>query len=113
MYNAPETTTEVTMDRRRFLALTPAALAPAKFAAAAPLQALSAEKSKLKITGVRLVHTRPRKPAPSYAPAPGSWSTGGVEIANPMSLYPEYKPMRSLFQPDPGQLGGFTVEIST
>jgi L-alanine-DL-glutamate epimerase-like enolase superfamily enzyme len=30
-----------------------------------------------------------------------------------MSIYPEYKAQRSLFQPDPGKLGGFTVEIST
>ncbi len=67
----------------------------------------------MKITGVRLVRTRPRRPVPSYQPAPGSWSTGGVEVANPMSLYPEYKARRSLFMPDPGKLGGFTVEIAT
>ena len=71
------------------------------------------EKSKLKITGVRLVHTRPKRPVPAYQPAPGSWSTGGVEVANPMSIYPEYKAQRSLFMPDPGKLEGFTVEIST
>ena len=71
------------------------------------------EKSKLKITGVRLVHARPKRPLPSYEPAAGSWSTGGVEVANPMSIYPEYKATRSLWNPDPGKLGGFTVEIST
>src|SRR5260370_16226549 len=71
------------------------------------------EKSKLKIDGVRLVRTRPKRPVPSYQPAPGSWSTGGVEVANPMSGYAEYKARRSLFMPDRGKLEGFTVEIST
>ncbi len=82
-------------------------------AVALPALPFQAEKSKLKITGVRLVQTRPRRPLPAYTPAPGSWSTGGVEVASPMSIYPEYKAQRSLFQPDPGKLGGFTVEIST
>ncbi len=94
------------MDRRSFLGWTPLALL-------APMQALAQEKSKLKITSVRLVQTRPRRPLPTYTPAAGSWSTGGVEVANPMSIYPEYKAMRSLFQPDPGKIGGFTVEIAT
>lgn len=67
----------------------------------------------MKITSVRLVKTRPRRPLPSYTPAAGSWSTGGVEVANPMSIYPKYKAMRSLFQPDPGKLEGFTVEVAT
>src|SRR5438093_10243093 len=71
------------------------------------------EKSKLKITSIRLVRPRPKRPVPSYTPAPGSWSTGGVEVANPMSIYPEYKAKRSLFQPNPGDLDGFTVEIAT
>jgi L-rhamnonate dehydratase len=30
-----------------------------------------------------------------------------------MSIYPEYKPMRSLFMPDAGKLEGFWVEIAT
>src|SRR5713226_9436803 len=76
-------------------------------------QGIRGEKSKLKITGVRLVRTRPRRPVPAYKPAPGSWSTGGVEVANPMSIYPEYKAQRSLFMPAPGALEGFTVEIAT
>ncbi|HOL72875.1 MAG TPA: enolase C-terminal domain-like protein [Bryobacteraceae bacterium] len=67
----------------------------------------------MKITSVRLVRTRPRRPVPSYRPAPGSWSTQGVEVANPMSIYPKYKANRALFFPDPGHLGGFTVEIAT
>jgi len=94
------------MHRRDFLRLSLAAL---------PLPALpfQSEKSKLKITGVRLVQPRPKRPLPAYTPAPGSWSTGGVEVASPMSIYAEYKPQRSLFQPDPGKLPTFTVEIST
>ncbi|MCC6393103.1 MAG: hypothetical protein IT167_21060, partial [Bryobacterales bacterium] len=82
-------------------------------AEAAPPLPFAGEKSRLKITGIRLVHTRPAHPLPQYTPSAGSWSTQGVEVANPMSIYPEYKATRSLFFPDPGKLGGFTVEIST
>ncbi|MBM3776013.1 MAG: hypothetical protein FJW37_12755, partial [Acidobacteria bacterium] len=82
---------------------------------AAPLPALpfQAERSKLKITGIRLVRTRAKRPLPEYTPAAGSWSGGGVEVANPMSIYPEYKAMRSLFMPNPGKLEAPTVEITT
>ena len=95
----------MTMRRRDFLKFAPVA--------ALPVPAFQSTPSKMKITGVRLVQVRPKRPVPPYKPAAGSWSTGGVEVANPMSIYPEYKAMRSLFQPDPGKLGGFTVEIST
>src|SRR5678815_4682529 len=94
------------MHRRDFLRT---ALAPVTL----PALPFQAEKSKLKITGVRLVQTRAKRPVPVFKPAPGSWSTGGVEVANPMSIYEEYKAMRSLFQPDPGKLPGFTVEVTT
>ena len=87
------------MLRRRFLSM------------ALPALALAAGRQK--ITGVRLVRTRPKRPVPAYKPAPGSWSTGGVEVANPMSIYPEYKAQRSLFQPSTPEMGGFTVEIAT
>ena len=93
------------MRRRDFLEL--AALGLAGRLPALPFQS---EKSKLKITGVRLVQTRPKRPLPSYKPAAGSWSTVGGLVANPMSIYPEYKAQRSLFFP---QLGPFKVEIST
>lgn len=95
------------MHRRGFL--TRISLAAAFPAAALPFQA---ERSRMKISSVRLVRTRPRRPVPAYKPAPGSWSTQGVEIANPMSIYPKYKPQRSLFFPDPGPFTGFTVEIA-
>ena len=65
----------------------------------------------MKITGVRLVEPKPRRPLPAYTPSPGSWSTGDVEVANPMSIYPQYKPKRSLFMAD--KIPSFTVEIST
>lgn len=64
------------MDRRQFLSLAPA-VALAAFDA--PALAFQQEKSKLKITGIRLVNVKPRKPAPVFTPAPGSWSTGSVE----------------------------------
>jgi L-alanine-DL-glutamate epimerase-like enolase superfamily enzyme len=98
------------MNRRSFIRLSGISFAGL---AALPALPFESEKSKLKITGVRLVRTRPKHPAPSYTPAPGSWSTQGVEVANPMSIYPEYKPVRALWNPDPGKFGGFTVEIST
>src|ERR1700685_567293 len=101
------------MRRRNFLALGGgAALGLIHHGNAMPVP-FQDEKSKLKITGVRLVQTRPKRPVPVYQPAPGSWSTGSVEVANPMSMYPEYKAQRSLFMPDAGKLEAFTVEIST
>jgi L-alanine-DL-glutamate epimerase-like enolase superfamily enzyme len=69
------------------------------------------EKGKLKITSVRMVRPRPKRPLPQYTPAPGSWSTDGVEFANPMSIYPKYKPRRELFTAD--DLGPQAVEITT
>src|SRR5581483_3083219 len=109
-FNNPASARYPVMRRRHFLTVGGVALGLADRAAPLPFQE---EKSKLKITGVRLVRTRPKRPVPKYTPAPGSWSTGGVEVANPMSIYPAYKARRSLFMPDPGKLEGFTVEIST
>src|SRR5215467_1442874 len=93
------------MLRRSFLGVT--ALAPATSLA------FQFEKSKLKISSVRLVNPRPRRPLPAYTPTLGSWSTTGVEVASPMSIYPEYKSNRALFMPEAGSLEGFTVEIVT
>jgi len=98
------------MNRRDFLNLT--GTAATGVLAALPLS-FAQEKSKLKITGVKIVRTRPKRPVPAFKPAAGSWSTGGVEVANPMSIYPKYKPMRSLFMADGPGMGGFTVEIAT
>ena len=95
------------MNRRSFLKRT------GLYAVTLPVLAFQEEKSKLKIAGVRLVQTRPKHPVPDYTPSPGSWSTQGVEVANPMSIYPAYKATRSLWNPDQGKLPGFTVEIAT
>lgn len=69
------------------------------------------EKSDLKITSIRMVHPRPKRPVPKYEPAPGSWSTEGVEVASPMSIYPQYKAHRDLFMAE--DLGPNAVEIGT
>src|SRR5260370_41503567 len=98
------------MDRRTFIEL--GLKLSGASALGLPALAFQDEKSNLKITGVRIVQTRPKRPLPSYTPAPGSWSTGGLEVANPMSIYSEYKATRSFWNPDPGKLGAFTVEIS-
>ncbi len=96
------------MHRRHFLA------SAALSSAVAPRAlAFQGEKSRLKITSVRVVRTRPKRPLPAYQPAPGSWSTQGAEVASPMSIYPKYKARRSLYFPDPGRLDSFTVEIAT
>ena len=100
------------MNRRQLLRTAPLAALGAQ-SPAQESTPFAGEKSKLKITGVRLVKTQRVKRAPEYTPAPGSWSTGGVEVANPMSIYPEYKATRSLFMADPGKVPSFTVEIST
>jgi len=91
------------MKRRDFLSL---AAAPAL-----PALAWAQEKSKLKITDIKIVRTRPRKPYPAYTPAAGAWSTQGVEVANPVSIYPEFKPRRELFAAT--NVPSFTVEVTT
>ena len=106
------------MDRREFLSSTLVPLAATTLnavpAAAQPLPPplpFQAEKSKLKITGIRMVRPQQKRPIPTYTPAPGSWSTGGVEVANPMSIYAKYKAQRSLFMAE--DLGPEWVEITT
>jgi L-rhamnonate dehydratase len=99
------------MDRRDFLAGAASLAAASASAISWPSFAWSQEKSNLKITGIRLVETRPARPYPEFKPAPGAWSTNFVEVANPMSIYPEFKPSRSLFRAfDPPS---FTVEVTT
>src|SRR4029434_11267247 len=69
------------------------------------------EKSGLKITAIRAVNLVPTRPLPSYEPRPDSWSVAGVEVANPLSIYPRFKPRRSLFYAD--DLGPLTVMVET
>ncbi len=69
------------------------------------------EKKDLKITAIRAIHLVPKRPLPKYQPTPGSWNTTEVEIANPLSIYPRFKPRRSLFYAD--DLGPDTVMVET
>ncbi len=69
------------------------------------------EKSGLKITGIRAVRLVPKRPLPTYEPAAGSWNTSQVEVANPLSVYPRFKPRRSLFFAE--DLGPNTVMVET
>src|SRR5262245_12340833 len=101
------------MDRRDFLSATAAAglagLASARPTAAqedaerfprpAPLP-FRDEKSGLKITAIRPVTLEPLRPPLKYQPTAGYWNTTDVEIANPLSIYPRFKPRRSLFYAD-------------
>ncbi len=91
------------MRRRDFLSLAAVPTLPAL--------AWAQEKSKLKITDIKIVRTRPRKPYPTFKPAPGAWSTQFVEVANPVSIYPEFKPRRDLFAAT--NVPSFTVEVTT
>lgn len=69
------------------------------------------EKSGLKITRIRAVKLVPERPLPEYEPAADSWNTSEVEIANPLSIYPRFKPRRSLFFAE--DLGPSTVMLET
>ena len=109
-----------TMYRRSFLGTGLTAWIASAYASKLPNQEttmptahprFSGEKSRLKITGVRTVQPRPKRSLPSYKPDSGSWTTGNVEVANPMSIYPEYKAKRSLFMAR--SLGPSAVEITT
>ena len=68
-------------------------------------------KSGLKITAIRAAKLVPTKALPKYEPAPGAWTVSDVEIANPLSIYPRFKPRRSLFYAD--DLGPSTVIVET
>jgi L-rhamnonate dehydratase len=111
------------MDRRRFLSQGlalgmgavsgGAALAQTdrpRFPPPAPLS-FRGERSGLKITAIRAVRLVPERPLAQYEPAPGSWNTTEVEIANPLSIYPRFKPRRSLFYAD--DLGPLEVTVET
>lgn len=101
------------MQRRRFLATACAFSVGSRSLAQSPVASppWSTISGELKITGVRMVEPKPRRPVPSYTPAANAWSAFEVEVANPMSIYPKYKPRRSLFMAD--ELGLPAVEITT
>jgi L-rhamnonate dehydratase len=100
------------MKRREFLKNAGYAAMLTAFAGL-PKLAWADEKSKLKITNIRLAKTRPKKPYPDFTPAAGSWSTQNVEVSAPLNIYPEYKPARSLFAAVPPLVETVTVEITT
>jgi L-rhamnonate dehydratase len=69
------------------------------------------QASNLTITKVRAVRLVPNRPLPVYRQTPGTWNTTEVEIANPLSIYPRFKPRRSLFYAE--DLGPDTVMVET
>ncbi len=69
------------------------------------------QKGDLKITDIRPVQLVPKRPLPVYEPTEGSWNTSEVEIANPLSIYPRFKPRRSLFYAE--NLGPSSVIVET
>ena len=83
---------------------------PVRFPLPPPLP-FKDEKSGLVITAIRPVTLEPKRPLPKYQPAAGAWNTTDVEIANPLSIYPRFKPRRSLFYAD--DLGPLTVAVET
>src|SRR5262245_8165764 len=83
---------------------------PVRFPPPAPLP-FKDERSDLKITAIRPVTLEPLRPPPKYQAAAGAWNTTDVEIANPLSIYPRFKPRRSLFYAD--DLGPLTVAVET
>ena len=96
------------MHRRKLLQMLSGAAVTSRALRAAPVV-----EDDLRITGVRLVNMRPKRPVAAFEPAPGAWSAGGVEVANPVSIYPKYKPRRSLFFADGPRARSFWVEIDT
>ncbi|MEO2017442.1 MAG: enolase C-terminal domain-like protein [Fuerstiella sp.] len=84
--------------------------ATARFPAPAPLP-FREEKSGLKITAIRALKLVPKRPLPVYEPAAGSWNTSQVEVAHPLSVYPQFKPRRSLLFAE--DLGPETVVVET
>ncbi|MCH2212831.1 MAG: hypothetical protein MK110_16120 [Fuerstiella sp.] len=81
-----------------------------RFPEPAPLSFLK-EKSGLKITSIRAAKLVPKRPRPAYKPAVGSWNALQVEVASPLSIYPRFKPRRSLFFHE--DLGAETVVVET
>ncbi len=96
------------MDRRGFLT---AGAALAACGGVLPRLAWAQERSKLKITDIRLVRTRSTLPPITGRPPADAWQGDGSEVANPMSIYPEFKPMRSTFRAQ--NVPSFTVEVVT
>ncbi|MBJ42846.1 MAG: L-rhamnonate dehydratase [Planctomycetaceae bacterium] len=67
--------------------------------------------SGLKIKSVRAARLVPKIPVPTYQPTNGVWDGYQVEVANPLSIYPRFKPRRSLVLAD--DLGVESVVVET
>ncbi len=110
------------MKRRDFLQAVPAARASSLALSEASTQALPvpclAEKSGLKVTGVRLVELKSKRPLPPYKIAYEQWSAPGTPKALPTNKYgPGSQAAGETFDPSrlpyPGVSGAFSVEITT
>jgi len=53
------------------------------------------DRRGLKTTAIRAARLIPERPPPAYRPTPGSWDPTDAEVANPLSIYPRFKPRRS------------------
>ncbi len=98
----------MSIQRRDFLT---GAAAVAAGAITLPALGWAQEKSKLKITDIKLVRLAPGNSPPSFTPTPGSWSTQNVEVSAPPNIYPEFRPSRSLFAAK--NVPGFAVQVTT
>ncbi|MGQ0636845.1 MAG: hypothetical protein ACT4QC_19730, partial [Planctomycetaceae bacterium] len=81
-------------------------------APARPVAPFADEPSRLKIERVRMIEPKLKRPVPAFEPAPGSFTARDSEVASPMSIYPRYKPRRTLFRADES-LGPTVVQITT
>ena len=110
------------MKRRNFLQIAPMAgaglaVGQAVESGPAPLP-FQAEKSGLKITGVRLVEAKSRRPLPPYKITYEQWATPDTPKSLPTNMYrPGRQGGAETFDPNlplfPGVGGAFTVEITT
>ena len=116
-------------NRREFLRCAPVAAAWGSIQAGEQAFGFQAEKSKLKITGLRLVNTRPKLMLSKYKVPPEPWSTG-FPISVPAGKYafqagttealsggPPTQQPEALHDPNlpmfPMDRGAFSVEVTT
>ena len=99
------------MGRRTFLK-TGAGAAAGLVAGAPAALPFQNEKSKLKIAGVRLAHTRPKRPRAGVPAGPRVVVDRRRGSGQPMSI-PGVQGAALALPARSGKLGGFTVEIST
>ena len=110
------------MNRRKFVGVAPLAGVSSgallETAQPAPAAAFQGEKSRLKITGVKLVQVKPRRPLPRYKVLYEAWSRPDAPKSLPMNKFRSGRQGGGeMFDPNlpifPAPSSGFTVEIST